>query len=153
MILLAAALASCNHDAVYYHYESTPAEGWERNDTLTFDLSPLDRIGFYDIALGIRSNGTYPFQSVTIIVDQTTYNARRHNTKGTTRSDTVVFALTDKYGKNKGTGLSLYQYEMPLRLSQEFKPGDSIHYAIRHYMRRNIIPGITDIGLKITRKP
>ena len=38
-------------------------------------------------------------------------------------------------------GLSIYQMHQ----------GDSIHVAIRHDMKREILPGVSDIGIKISK--
>ena len=64
--------------------------------------------------------------------------------------DTIQCNLIDQNGVNKGQGISYYQYTFPInvyRMSQN----DSIHVTIRHDMKREILPGISDIGLKVSR--
>lgn len=61
VLTVATALVSCNRKTVYYHYEHTPIEGWEKNDTLTFNVSPMAVAGDYREHIGLRINGSYPF--------------------------------------------------------------------------------------------
>ena len=38
MITVATTMVSCNRNTVYDHYEHTPLTGWEKNDTLIFQM-------------------------------------------------------------------------------------------------------------------
>ena len=40
-------LSSCHLRTVYYQYHSTPVQGWEKNDTLLFDVPPMAEAGNY----------------------------------------------------------------------------------------------------------
>ncbi|WP_417163197.1 hypothetical protein [Segatella sp.] len=46
--------------------------------------------------------------------------------------------------------MSYYQYNFPINIYQMHQ-GDSIHVAIRHDMKREILPGVSDIGIKISK--
>ena len=48
---------SCQEHIVYNHYESTAIRGWERNDTLSFDIEPMEEAGYYEEVVGLRING------------------------------------------------------------------------------------------------
>ena len=48
------ALTSCNKGVVYDQYNHTPLYGWEKNDTLVFDVSPLAQGGHYRQEIGLR---------------------------------------------------------------------------------------------------
>ena len=56
----------------------------------------------------------------------------------------------NQHGENKGQGISYYQYNFPINI-YKINRGDSIHIAIRHDMKREILPGVSDIGVKITK--
>lgn len=58
--------------------------------------------------------------------------------------------LIDNNGVSKGQGISYYQYNFPINIYQMHQ-GDSIHVAIRHDMKREILPGVSDIGIKISK--
>ena len=138
-------LSSCDMSMVYYHYDHTPVYGWEKNDTLRYDVDPIERAGEYYTELGLRTNGSYPFTTLYLIVEQTVLPSHRVTT------DTIACQLTNKDGRPNGQGVSYYQYTMPVG-TQTLVPGDSLHITIRHNMKRDILPGISDVGLMIERE-
>lgn len=147
-ILMTAALATmaaCDRMPVYSHYEHTPAAGWEKNDTVTFRLSPVKEAGDYHEELGLRINEDYPFQGLCLVIQQTVLpSGYQHN-------DTLNCSLIDKNGRVKGAGIKHYQYNFhvnTIRLNE----GDSLHVLVKHNMKREIMPGITDIGLRVEKQ-
>ncbi len=133
---------ACKQDLTFDQYAHTPIAGWEKNDALFFDIPPCATSGIYQEELGLRITGDYPFMGLTLIVQQTIYPDK------TVRTDTVNCRLIDQNGKTTGQGISYYQYNFPLCI-QHLNKGDSIHVAVRHDMKREIMPGISDIGLKM----
>ena len=61
-----------------------------------------------------------------------------------------VQIITDNEGNVLGTGINHYQYEMALP-NIMLHIDDSLHVSVRHLMRRECLPGITDIGLTLER--
>lgn len=141
-------LSSCQEKTVFYEYTHTPVTGWEKNDTLAFDIPPLTAEGSYQELLGLRIMGFYPFMKLTLVVDQTVYPHKK-DAEWIERSDTVVCDLIDKKGGTKGQGISYYQYTFPINIYR-FNAMDSVHITIHHDMKREILPGISDIGVKVT---
>ena len=142
--LISTFFISCNN-LEYDTYDHTPIAGWEKNDTLTFNVPGISKTGVYGMDLGLRINGAYPFMGLTLIVEQTYFPDREKKT------DTLNCKLIDKQGIHEGQGISYYQYDFhvgDLQLSQ----GDSIHITVRHDMKREILPGISDIGIQLERK-
>lgn len=142
-------LPSCNNTTIFDEYAHTPIAGWEKNDTLSFEVSPLAENGLYHQSLGLRITGDYPFMSLTLIVKQTIF----HNKKkvlSECKTDTVNCQLIDKNGVSKGQGISYFQFNMPINTYQMHQ-GDSIHIAIQHDMKREILPGVSDVGVKISK--
>lgn len=142
-------LSACSGSTVYDEYAHTPIAGWEKNDTLSFEVSPLLEAGHYRQSLGLRITGAYPFMGLTLIVEQTVYH-RKRKIPGECKIDTVNCQLIDKNGASKGQGISYYQYNFPINIYQMHQ-GDSIQVAIRHDMKREILPGVSDIGIKISK--
>ena len=138
-------LTACEQRTVYNHYENTPVAGWEKNDTLSFNISPVKKPGSYIEEIGLRINNDYPFMSLNLIVEQTAYPSREF------RCDTLRCSLIDKQGNAKGRGISHYQYQFHLT-TLKLNKDDRLYVAIRHDMKREILPGISDIGIKLTRK-
>lgn len=138
-------LAACNRRLVYDKYVSTPVAGWEKNDTLSFEISPVDSAASYQSYLGLRITDAYPFTALTLIVEQHVYP------RDEIKIDTVHCQLTDDRGNATGNGLSYHQYKFPITLMQ-LQHGDSIHVRVRHDMKREILPGVSDIGMSLRRE-
>jgi gliding motility-associated lipoprotein GldH len=144
-LLMVMALTACKRQTVYNHYEHTPLSGWEKNDTLTFDVPAMTHDGRYVEEVGLRINGEYPFTRLCLIVEQTVHPSKE------TKSDTLYCRLIDQQGIAKGRGVSHYQYIFHLT-TLELKKDDRLHIDIRHDMKREILPGISDIGIRLTQK-
>ena len=145
MLLLVLGMMSCNKNVVYSHYEHTPTAGWEKNDTLFLEIPPVNQSGVYEEVLGIRILNDFPFQKLTLVVDQMIYpkvqNIHEH----------FECSLIDEQGVIEGHGIGHIQYEFPLR-EITLEEGDSIRIGIRHNMKREVMPSIADIGIKVVRK-
>ena len=143
--MLLSVLSACNRKLVYDRYLSTPISGWEKNDTLSYDIRPVSGTDTYDMWLGLRTSEAYPFTAITLIVEQHIYP------KDTIVNDTVNCKLTDRHGNASGTGVNFHQYRFPITELQ-LQDGDSIHIRVRHAMKREILPGISDVGISLRRK-
>lgn len=143
-LLLTLLLTACNDDRVFDKYIHADENGWEKNDDVSFCIDSLKEGGMYSMTLGIRMNKEYPFQNIQIVVDQTVYPEQR------TLSDKVTCKVTDSNGLMLGHGISLYQYDIPIRKTN-YEKGDSITVRIRHNMKREILPGIVDIGMVLRK--
>ena len=137
------ALAGCNRKTIYHHYEHTPLTGWEKNDKLYFNVPPMTQRAVVQRYVEMRITGEYPFQGLNIVVEQTVYPSR------ISRLDTLNCNFTNAEGSIKGKGVSLYQYKS--RMSDiSLNEGDSLSVSIRHNMKREILPGIADVGVCLT---
>lgn len=172
---LSLSLSSCEDSVVFYKYAHTPVLGWEKNDTLSFAIPPLASTGLYQETLGLRITGTYPFMGITLIVEQEIFpnqesqkekedrikqqfiDGKVRKVKKITQGekivklDTIQCDLIDKNGVTTGQGISYYQYSFPIR-AYRFHENDSIHITVRHDMKREILPGISDIGIKLEKR-
>lgn len=142
-ILSMALLASCDSKKVYDQYSHTPIAGWEKNDTLLFNVPKLSQSGTYSSDLMLRINASYPFMSLTLIVEQKVFPAR------TARTDTLKCDLIDKNGNTNGQGVSYFQYNFHVS-DMVLQQGDSLQISVRHDMKREILPGVSDIGMKLS---
>lgn len=143
--MTAAVAVSCATDTVYYSYAHTPVAGWEKNDTLTFNIPGMAASGTYSQQVGLRMTPAFPFTSISLIVEQ------RIMPRGKVLTDTIKCPITDIRGNFLGDGISSFQYMFPLR-EVTLNKKDSIHVSIRHNMKREILPGVSDIGLKMEFK-
>lgn len=144
-LTVALALGSCNRKAVYSHYEHTPmdGQGWERRDTLFFDVPPVRAEGCYAGAIGLRCTSSYPFKRLALIVTQQIVP------RGWLRRDTVFFQIVGDNGLYLGEGINYFQYALPLPDCYLAK-GDSMHVSVNHYMLREELPGVSEVGFTLT---
>ncbi len=148
LVCIAVALlmsTACSRRMVYDKYVNTPLAGWEKNDTISFAIPPVDSTTLYDTRIGLRITDAYPFTAITMIVEQRLLPGNK------VFVDTVNCKLTDRRGNPSGNGLSYHQYVFPVR-SMQLQHGDSIYVRIRHDMKREILPGISDVGMLLHRE-
>ena len=142
VLTVAATVMSCNRKTVYDRYQPVAQEGWNKDDTLVFTVRPVKQGGVFKEEVGLRTTGDYPFMGLCLIVEQTVLPS------AVTRYDTLNCRLTSDDGNIKGRGVSCYQYRFHLT-NITLADGDSLCVRIRHNMRRETMPGITDVGMRI----
>lgn len=144
LLTIAIGLTSCDRKTIYYHYEHAPVNGWEKNDALSFDISPVS-VGTYREELGLRIDKSYPFMGLCLVIKQTILPS------GYVHSDTLNCNLIDEDGNNKGPGLSYYQYNFHVN-TLRLQEGDSLNITVKHNMKREIMPGIVDVGIRLDKQ-
>ena len=142
-LTVALVLSSCNRNTVYSHFAHIPVVGWDRGDTLFFTVSNLREGGVFTEELGLRSTNQYPYTSLTMIVKQEVFPSRF------LQRDTVTVKMVDNEGNRLGGGLNLFQYTVPFAQVQ-LTETDSLVVSVTHYMKRDVLPGITEVGLTVT---
>ena len=140
-------LTACEHKPAAYDYCSVSVEGWEPGDTLHYHVDTLKTSGHYAFHIGLRTSAStpYPYQSLWLVVKQ-----RWHNPERTT-CDTVNCQLTDAKGDAEGAGVSLFQYDFPWA-TQYHEAGSSADISIYHIMRSEMLPGVADVGIRLSLK-
>ena len=142
--LLAVVAAGCNNNKVYDRFEHTPLAGWEKNEVITYPVPAIPRDGDYQLSLQMRTDNTFPFQSAVLIVDQAVMPLN------VTHSDTLVCRMANEKGTILGSGINVYQYTFAVN-TRHYNTGDSLHITLHHNMKREMLPGISDIGFKLER--
>ena len=145
MLMTALLLTACNYyNKVYDKYVHADARGWEKNEPITFGIDSLDEGGQFAMVLGLRIGDNYPFQNLQIVVDQTIYPSQQ------TLHDVIECQVTDRNGIMLGQGVSIHQHTLPVR-RYHYQKGDSITVRVRHNMKREILPGIMDVGIMLKK--
>lgn len=143
--LIALALTACRRATVIHAYRDTPAGGWEQSDALVFPIDTLRESGTYDLSVGVRTTNGYPYARLWLVVDTRLANP------DTAFADTLQCSFVDERGVRNGDGVDTYQYVFPLR-RLTLSAGQSGDFRIHHIMRREILPGISDIGVRLARE-
>ena len=120
LLALLLALGACQSQVAYHHFRHISSPGWDKSDTLHFDVQPMTEDGNYEVLAELRTDKNYPFQN-------------------------------SKEGVIEGDGISAFQYQFHVRYLNLHK-GDSLHICVAHNMKREIMPGIIDVGVLIANK-
>jgi gliding motility-associated lipoprotein GldH len=136
---------SCSQKEVFYEFRSFPQAEWDQQEAVRFEVPVSDNSIPYDIFLEIRNNNSYSYRNLWLFIDY-------RNPGGQFRSDTVYVDLADIYGKWYGKGISLYNYSFPYELGVQYPDTGKQVYTIRQGMRDNPLKGISDVGLKISKR-
>ena len=59
-------------------------------------------------------------------------------------------SLFNEQGHVQGRGVSQFQYTFPLS-AMDLEEDELLYVKIRHDMKRDILPGISDVGLRVVR--
>lgn len=146
-IIAAAAFTSCFDNTIHFEYKGTNIGGWNRDDSITFSVKPLEESSYYFEEIGIRANVDFPYERLHLIVRQEVVSTT-DSTRRTVITDKVSLPIYDEEGNPTGTGVNLRQYQIPLK-TVKLQAGDSIQVSIKHNMRDSIICGIADVGVKL----
>jgi len=137
-------LAGCDRNTLMHSYRPVKDNSWDRADTIKFDLPALTRDDNCSMLIGLRLTNHYPYEQLVLQVEQSLQHPAFH------RTDTVYYQLTDEGGEFTEEGVNYFQYEtqgVPLYL----KEGQTGKIRIRHLMEKEVLPGITDVGIHIIR--
>lgn len=133
-------LAACGQRPLYHHYEHVPISGWDRRDTIRFDIPVMKHDGDYSPQLGLRTVDGYPYRDLSIIVEHRITPSRKP------KRDTLYCDIINKTGHPIGDGISVYQYLFPLP-TLSLKKGEHLQFSVYHNMRRESMPDISSVGI------
>ena len=146
LLTVAWSMTSCSRQqTVYANYAPIDDTTWEKTDTITFDVPPVKAAGTYQEKLGLRLADDFPFLALSMDIEI------QVQPKGILHSSQHKFSVIDLGGNPKGKGLSLQQYTFDLG-DLELEEGDSLHISMAHNMKREILPGIVDLGIILIKK-
>ena len=137
-------LAACTGGTLFHSYKPLPAEGWDRRDTVCFDLPKAETDIDGTLFIGLRTAANISYQDVVIAVEQ------HFETPSSYRCDTVRYPLADAEGFALSPGVNHHQYEtqhLPIHLQK----GQSGSVSIHHLMRHETLPDITEVGIRIDK--
>ena len=143
--LLTSLTVSCFPNTRYVDYHHTDVRGWEKDSVLFFGVAPLDEGGPYVEELGLRTEGSYPFLRLSLIIEQQVFPSGKHIT------DTLNLPIYDEQGHPIGRGLTVYRQELPFRFLH-LNEGDSLAIRIHHNMLRRSLPGVTEVGIHLLKR-
>lgn len=138
------ACLGCDSETVDYQCRPVDVNGWEQFDTIMFVVDSLPASDDYLLNIGLRTTSAFPYQSIYIQVEQNWKQPDLH------RCDTLKCTLATPNGDIVGSGISHFQYVFELD-RQALATGQRGTLVIRHLMRRELLPGVASIGIKLSR--
>ncbi len=135
-------LVSCQENTLVHEYKHTSPEGWDRTDTITFEIPPVAESGTYEVSLGLRLCNNFSYQDVHVTSE---FHLEEPSMK---KKDTVCVITSDKDGKLLGYGIAYHQYEQPYTKIQ-LRKGQHGKIKVYHNMNKEVLPYLTDIGICI----
>ncbi|HFA47760.1 MAG TPA: gliding motility lipoprotein GldH [Bacteroidetes bacterium] len=138
------AAASCNGDFIYKKNIKIPGGAWTYEDVLKFDFPIEDTSLTYNLMLDVEHAGDYGFQNLYV----------KFHTKfpsGEVKTQMVSLELAAKSGiwNGKCSGNSC-TVEIPLQTNAVFKEIGEHQISVEQFMRKNPLPGVEGMTLKIS---
>lgn len=141
-LMIAVSLVACNWDKTYDNYRSVDVEGWNRSDTLDFNVGRIPQ-GDYEVSVGFRATSTYPFKELGFDISWTVYPS------GKTTHKRVKCPIYDDSGKMVGKG-GISSDDFIYRIGNiSVGRADSVVVSVSHGMNQDIMPGITQVGIQL----
>jgi gliding motility-associated lipoprotein GldH len=138
-------LAACNNRGTLLHsYKPLPAEGWERRDTVRFLLPEAEADIDGTLFIGLRTTAGIGIRNIVLAIEQCLDAPHAY------RCDTVSYPLTDAEGYALTKGVNHYQYETQ-QLPLHMQKGQSGSVRIHHLMTNEVIPNITEVGIRLDK--
>lgn len=137
-------LIGCDRSTMMHTYQPLKDNCWDRTDTVAFKLSPLNIEDGCRMLIGLRVTNKFPYELLIMEVEQ------EYQHPIAQRLDTIYYRLTDQSGDFTEKGINYFQYETQ-QLPLDLKKGQTGEIRIRHLMHREVLSGITDVGIHIIR--
>lgn len=117
---------------------------WDKKAIQKFEFEVKDSQNPKNIIFVVRNNNEYPYSNLRVF--SKLYGQEEKKSK----TDTLNYILAKPNGEWLGNGFgdtkeTLFQY----RLNHRFLKNGKYIIEIQHAMRRDLLPGIEDIGVKI----
>lgn len=135
-------MASCSGDS---NVQIQPVNSsWDKKNALSFEFDVKDAQNPKNIIFVVRNNDDYPYSNLWLISSLSNKKTKKAVT------DSLNFILAEPNGKWIGSGFGetkeiLFQYKTNFKFPENGKYTISVQQG----MRKNPLPGIEDLGIKI----
>ncbi len=136
--------ASCHWGGTVFHQcHAVNGDGWQRSDTLLFELPVLPKQTDVDFLVDVRYTGEYPYRHLWLVIQSNVTDSLHWQT------DTLCCTLYDEKGNFTGTGMAgMYQVEVPLG-TRTPDGSSSARVQIRHCVNDASVKGVMDVGIRV----
>lgn len=147
ILFLGLLFVSCDENRIFDNYKSLDDYKWNVNNPVRFEVSIQDSSVSCNLFLKVRNNQDYENKNLWLFVKAIGPN-------GSIEVDTKIdCALADDEGKWLGKGLGdIFDSSHILKENFRFKHTGIYKFEIVHGMRKNIVSGLRDVGLRVEKK-
>lgn len=146
LTVITAFFISCDSSRVFDNTSRIKDSAWKRQEPVSFDFSIKDTTALYNVYIQVRNTTDYAFSNLYLFL--TTKDAAGQFSK-----DTIECVLADPDGKWLGKGLGkLKENRILIKKDMRWQIPGSYHIQIEQAMRKEILEGISDIGLRIEKE-
>jgi len=143
--------AGCDSSRLYETNTDFEDRSWKIHDTAQFEFSVRDLALRYNLSCNLRNSLDYPYSRIFI-----TYHL--HDSIGKELETNMISAqlFDQKTGTPFGSSAigDLYDHRIPLLIDYEFKQSGKYKVRLEQFMRKDTLPGILAVGLRVEkRKP
>lgn len=117
-------------------------DGWSRNDTIAFELPPANFEGRHAVDTEIRSAHQFPYRRVYLIRELSLQSPIKIH------KDTICIETGSGEPLAKGKGVTMKAYSHS-DTTLVLRKGQKGNMKLYHIMSREVLPHITDIGIKV----
>lgn len=142
MLTVGLMFVACTRSTLLHRYQPVGQQGWARTDTLSFTLPDVSTEGDYELAVGLRYGNVFPYEGIWVVAETRLVHPNAFH------RDTLYLATADDDGRPLGQGISMDQREVSLSTLHLHK-GQSGTVRLRHIMTREVVPNISDVGLRV----
>lgn len=139
--------ASCGQGALYEKNESIKGHQWSYDTIPAFDIHIDDAQSAYDIVVNLRHNKYYRFSNIFFLLHES-----GPDLKDTAYRHEIKLAELDGRWLGRSAG-NLYHIEHLAKHNFVFPDTGVYTFAIEQNMRNNPLEGVTDVGIKVLKKP
>ncbi len=146
LITLAVAFFSCNRNRVYEKNTEIADGIWNVKDKVSFDVPITDTLSVNNIYINIRHTSLYLYRNLFLFIKTTAPS-------GASIRDTFEITLADEKGKWLGSGLGdIWDNQILYKRHVQFPYSGIYNFEIEQAMRRENLPFVMDIGLRIEKE-
>lgn len=145
LLIFPLVLVSC-FGTVFYEKNIAIEDGvWKKENALSYKVNIDNPKQAYNLYLNLRNGNEYPYSNLYIFMETTYPNGR-------SELDTLQFLLADKQGRWYGEGLGdIKSSSVMFRYKLQFPMAGEYEFELQQAMRREELPGIWDVGLKVEK--
>lgn len=143
--LLTGLFTACDNSVLYEETQHIEKGLWKSSDTLLFHFTITDTLQPYDFGFNVRNTTSYDFQNLYLFISA-------WYPGGTWSRDTAECILSASDGRWLGKGMGkIKDSRFVFRKGVRFRRTGNYTIGVNQAMRKEILPGISDIGIRISK--